>query len=63
MYEWFTSRGVTLKTETDGRRFPTTDSSQTIIDTITNDAQNNHVKLSFHQKVISIIHQHYDTEK
>ena len=63
MYEWFTSRGVTLKTETDGRMFPTTDSSQTIIDTITNDAQNNHVKFSSHQKVISIIHQHDDTEK
>ena len=30
--EWFRSRGVALKTEVDGRMFPTTDSSQTIID-------------------------------
>jgi predicted Rossmann fold flavoprotein len=30
--EWFESRGVTLKTESDGRMFPTTNSSQTIID-------------------------------
>jgi predicted Rossmann fold flavoprotein len=30
--EWFQSRGVRLKTEIDGRMFPTTDSSQTIID-------------------------------
>jgi predicted Rossmann fold flavoprotein len=29
---WFESRGVKLKTERDGRMFPTTDSSQTIID-------------------------------
>ncbi|MEQ9266609.1 MAG: NAD(P)/FAD-dependent oxidoreductase [Balneolaceae bacterium] len=29
---WFQERGVELKTEADGRMFPTTDSSQTIID-------------------------------
>eukprot|EP00550_Attheya_septentrionalis_P009367 CAMPEP_0198297028 /NCGR_PEP_ID=MMETSP1449-20131203/35064_1 /TAXON_ID=420275 /ORGANISM="Attheya septentrionalis, Strain CCMP2084" /LENGTH=499 /DNA_ID=CAMNT_0043997825 /DNA_START=26 /DNA_END=1525 /DNA_ORIENTATION=- len=37
--EWFTSRGVTLKTEKDGRMFPTSDNSQTIIDTITTAAE------------------------
>ncbi len=30
--EWFRSRGVSLKTEADGRLFPITDSSSTIID-------------------------------
>ena len=30
--EWFEKRGVELKTEDDGRMFPVTDSSQTIID-------------------------------
>ena len=30
--KWFVERGVTLKTEPDGRMFPDTDSSQTIID-------------------------------
>lgn len=30
--EWFEARGVKLKTEADGRMFPVTDSSQTIID-------------------------------
>ena len=30
--QWFTDRGVALKTEPDGRMFPTTDASQTIID-------------------------------
>lgn len=29
---WFESRGVALKTEADGRMFPVTDSSQTIVD-------------------------------
>lgn len=31
-FDWFTARGVLLKTEQDGRVFPVTDSSQTIID-------------------------------
>lgn len=35
---WFEKRGVRLKTETDGRMFPTTDSSQTIIDCLLNAA-------------------------
>jgi predicted Rossmann fold flavoprotein len=30
--EWFAARGVELKTEEDGRMFPVTDSSQTIVD-------------------------------
>ncbi len=32
--EWFARRGVELKTESDGRMFPVTDSSQTIIDAL-----------------------------
>src|SRR6187551_3979401 len=30
--DWFAARGVTLKTEADGRMFPDTDDSQTIVD-------------------------------
>ncbi len=37
--EWFESRGVELKTEPDGRMFPTTDSSQTIIDCLESTAR------------------------
>jgi predicted Rossmann fold flavoprotein len=33
---WFESRGVRLKTEGDGRMFPVTDSSQTIVDCLMN---------------------------
>jgi hypothetical protein len=42
---WFGSRGVKLKTEPDGRMFPITDSSQTIVDCLTNAAQKAGVKL------------------
>merc|ERR1719491_415198 len=34
MERWFRERGVELKTEEDGRMFPVTDSSQTIVDCI-----------------------------
>jgi predicted Rossmann fold flavoprotein len=36
---WFEARGVRLKTEADGRMFPETDSSQTIIDCLLNAAR------------------------
>ncbi len=37
--EWFRQRGVTLKTEPDGRMFPVTDSSETIIDCFLREAE------------------------
>jgi len=43
--EWFESRGVKLKTEADGRMFPVTDSSQTIIDCLLREAQGAGVEL------------------
>jgi predicted Rossmann fold flavoprotein len=42
---WFESRGVKLKTERDGRMFPATDSSQTIIDCLLGAANAAGVKL------------------
>ncbi|MGO9586584.1 MAG: NAD(P)/FAD-dependent oxidoreductase [Limisphaerales bacterium] len=42
---WFESRGVKLKTEADGRMFPVTDSSQTIMDCLMNSAKAAGVKL------------------
>ncbi len=42
---WFESRGVKLKTESDGRMFPITDSSQTILDCLVNSARAAGVKL------------------
>ena len=42
---WFESRGVKLKIEGDGRMFPVTDSSQTIIDCLMNEAEKHNVKI------------------
>src|SRR4051812_25790958 len=42
---WFEERGVKLKTEVDGRIFPVTDSSQTIIDCLVNEATSAGVRL------------------
>ena len=42
---WFEERGVALKTETDGRMFPVTDSSQTIIDCLLSEAQKHQVEI------------------
>lgn len=43
--EWFKVRGVELKTEADGRMFPITDQSQTIIDCLLKEADKYGVKL------------------
>jgi predicted Rossmann fold flavoprotein len=51
---WFASRGVSLKTETDGRMFPETDQSQTIIDCLMEEASRYDVKILFHREVKSI---------
>ena len=51
---WFEQRGVVLKTESDGRMFPTTDSSQTIIDCLWQAAKKHHVELRTSARVESI---------
>jgi len=51
---WFESRGVKLKIENDGRMFPTTDSSQTIIDCLLHAAQKAGVKLKANCGVESV---------
>lgn len=42
---WFAARGVELKTESDGRMFPVSNSSQTIIDCLLRAARNANVEL------------------
>jgi predicted Rossmann fold flavoprotein len=51
---WFESRGVALKTEEDGRMFPTTDSSQTIIGCLLGEAKAAGVKLVLNRGVESV---------
>ncbi len=43
--EWFARRGVRLKTEQDGRMFPTTDSSETIVECLVNAARKARVQM------------------
>jgi len=52
--EWFQSRGVRLKTEADGRMFPVTDNSQTIIDCFLSEAKKYGVKIYTEDGVVSI---------
>lgn len=52
---WFAARGVKLKTESDGRMFPTTDSSQTIIDCLLKAARDAGVKLKTNCSVDGVI--------
>ncbi len=52
--DWFAGRGVALKTEADGRMFPDTDSSQTIVDTLLGAAEAAGVGVSTSEAVTSI---------
>lgn len=52
--DWFQSRGVELKTESDGRMFPVTDDSQTIIDCLLKAARAAGVKIETSKGVASI---------
>jgi predicted Rossmann fold flavoprotein len=47
--DWFEARGVRLKVEQDGRMFPVTDSSSTIIDCLVEEARRAGVKLFTHK--------------
>lgn len=52
--EWFESRGVKLKAEADGRMFPVTDDSQTIIDCLLNECKKHKVEIGTKVSVESI---------
>lgn len=49
--EWFKERGVRLKEEADGRMFPVTDSSQTIIDCLMKEANTYAVEILMNREV------------
>ncbi len=51
---WFESRGVKLKIEPDGRMFPVTDSSRTIIDCLMGEAHRTGVKLTANRAIEKI---------
>jgi predicted Rossmann fold flavoprotein len=51
---WFKERGVVLKTEPDGRMFPVTDNSQTIIDCLMKEANKYGVEIKMNKEVKAI---------
>lgn len=52
--DWFEKRGVKLKAEADGRMFPVTDSSETIIDCFMSEAKRLNIKINLEEEVLSI---------
>ncbi len=54
MIDWFQSRGVPLKTERDGRMFPTTDSSQTIFDCLLDEAKRLEIEIRLNQSILDL---------
>lgn len=53
--EWFASKGVSLHKESDGRVFPITNDSQTIIDCLLTECQKNNIDIQLHTQVLEII--------
>lgn len=51
---WFTQRGVALKTEEDGRVFPKSDSSQTIIDCLFEEINQLQIPVKMGKEVVSL---------
>lgn len=52
--QWFEDRGVKLKTEEDGRVFPTTDDSQSIVNCLYEQAMENEVSVRTSEGLVSI---------
>lgn len=52
--EWFENKNVKLKTEADGRMFPVTDSSETIVNTLMHEANRNKVQILMNRDILRI---------
>ena len=52
--KWFEGRGVRFKTEADGRMFPVTDSSQTIINCLLREIDKLGISILLHQPIMAI---------
>ncbi len=55
--EWFLKRGLKLKVENDGRMFPTTNSSDSVIECFLLEAQKYHIDIHKSEEVISLTQQ------
>lgn len=65
--EWFEQRGVPLKTESDGRIFPQSDTSSSIINCFLNQSKKLKIHIEYNQNVKNIWHKngfwHIETQK
>lgn len=65
--QWFQSKGVNLKTEEDGRMFPTTDDSETIIACLMSEAHRHKIRIELSNgvKLVQKVRNHFSivTEK
>lgn len=52
--DWFAKRGVKLKVEQDGRMFPESNSSETIIDCFLSEAQKYNIDVNLNEEVLSL---------
>lgn len=52
--DWFAQRGIELKTEEDGRMFPTTDNSATIIECLIKEAQKKDIYIQLNKEIIEV---------
>jgi predicted Rossmann fold flavoprotein len=55
--DWFQTRGVKLKTEDDGRMFPVSDSSETIIDCFFSEASRLKIRIEKQAEVVDVVSQ------
>lgn len=53
--DWFKERGVEIRSEEDGRMFPVTNSSQTVIDCMLRDANRYSVQIRMNQEVSDVL--------
>ena len=53
--KWFEEHSVQLKTEVDGRMFPTTNNSETIVNCLLQEAQKNNVEIKLNTEIVEIL--------
>jgi len=53
--QWFESRGVSLKTEIDGKVFPVSNNSQSIIDCLMNQAKKSEIVIEYNSAIKSLV--------
>lgn len=61
--EWFEKRNVKLKTESDGRMFPESNSSETIINCLLQEANKNNVTILMNREIVKIEKKTFEENK